>query len=134
MKSSRYAEEEKCSAYDTLTNRVKPAKHSKREVLASIREDMRTVSRNTEHLRFRLETTHTETWNREYELSARNVVLDLNYHESTALVDAHSKRCKLRTEAESARAEAVAQMTSFADLEESKSRLISELEESMTCS
>ena len=46
--------------------------------------------------------------------------------ESAALVDAPAKRCKLRTEAESARAEAVKQRTSFADLEESKSRLISE--------
>ena len=34
----------------------------------------------------------------------------------------------------SQRAEAVAQRTSFADLKESKSRLISELEELMTCS
>ena len=50
------------------------------------------------------------------------------------LVDAHAKRCKLRTEAESARAEAVAQRTRFVDLEESKSRLIPELEELMTCS
>ena len=61
-------------------------------------------------------------------------MLDLNYHESTALVDAHARRCKLRTEAESARAEAVAQRTSFVDLEESKSRLIPELKELITCS
>ena len=56
-------------------------------------------------------------------------MLDLNYHESAALVDAHAKRCKLRTEAESARAEAVAQRTSFAEM-----RPISELEELITCS
>ena len=82
------------------------------------------------------EQRHTqEAWNRqESEFSARNVVLDLNSPESAALVDAHAKRCKLRTEAESARAETVAQRTSFADLEDSKSRLISELEELMTCS
>ena len=61
-------------------------------------------------------------------------MLDLNCHESTALVDAHAKKCKLHTEAESARAEAVAQRTSFVDLEESKSRLIPELEELMPCS
>ena len=60
-------------------------------------------------------------------------MLDLNYHESTALVDAHAL-CKLRTEAESVRAEAVAQRTSFVDLEESKSRLIPELEELIMCS
>ena len=51
-----------------------------------------------------------------------------------ALVDVHAKRCKLRTETESARVVAVAQRTSFVDLEESKSRLIPELEELMTCS
>ena len=61
-------------------------------------------------------------------------MLDLNYHENTALDDAHAKNCKLRTEAESARIEVVAQRTSFVDLEESKSRLIPELEELMTCS
>ena len=61
-------------------------------------------------------------------------MLDLNYHENAALVDAHAKRYKLRTDAESARAEAVAQRTSFVDLEESKSRLIPELEELITCS
>ena len=61
-------------------------------------------------------------------------MLDLNYHENAALVDAHAKKCKFRTEAESARAEAVAQRTSFVDLGESKSRLIPKLEELMTCS
>ena len=61
-------------------------------------------------------------------------MFDLNYHENAALVDAHAKRCKLRTETESARVVAVAQRTSFVDLEESKSRLIPELEELMTCS
>ena len=42
---------------------------------------------------------------------------------------AHAKRCKLHTEAESARAETVAQRTSFAEM-----RRISEPEELMTCS
>ena len=60
-------------------------------------------------------------------------MLDLNYHENAAFVDAHAKKCKFRTETESARAKAVAQRTSFVDLEESKSRLIPELEELMTC-
>ena len=54
LKLSRCAEDEECSAYAVLRNRVKPAKHSKRKVLASIGEDMRTVSRNTEL------TTHSE--------------------------------------------------------------------------
>ena len=119
LKSSRCAEDEECSAYTVLRNRVKPAKHSKRKVLASIVEDMRAVLRDTEL------TTHTEL--AEYRFR-------LNYHESAALVDAHARRCKLRTEAESARAEAVVQRTRFVDLEESKSRLIPELEELMTCS
>ena len=44
------------------------------------------------------------------------------------------KKCKLRIEAESAHEETVAQRASFADLEESKSRLIPELEELITCS
>ena len=133
LKLSRCAEDEECSA--VLSNHVKPAKHSKMKVLASIGEDMRTVPRDTELLLFRMKIAHTEAWNRqESEFSARNIVLDLNYHESTALVDAHAKKCKLRTEAESARAEAVAQRTSFVDLEESKSRLIPELEELTTCS
>ena len=44
-------------------------------------------------------TTRTEVWNRQkYEVSARNVVLDLNYYESAALTDAHVKRYKFRTE------------------------------------
>ena len=54
LKSSRCAEDEECSAYAVLRNRVKPAKHSKRKVLASIVEDMRTVLRDTEL------TTHSE--------------------------------------------------------------------------
>ena len=51
LKLSRCAEDE---AHAVLSNHVKPAKHSKRKVLASIGEDMRTVSRNTEL------TTHSE--------------------------------------------------------------------------
>ena len=43
------------SSYAALRNRVKPAKHSKRKVLASIFEDMRTVLRDTEL------TTHSES-------------------------------------------------------------------------
>ena len=121
LKSSRCAEDEECSA--VLRNRIKLAKHFKRKVLASIGEDMRAVSRGTELLRSRLETTHIQRPGI-VRILGQNVVLVLNYHESAALVDAHARRCKLRTEAESARAEAVAQRTSFADLEESKSRLI----------
>ena len=127
LKLSRCAEGEEYNAYAVLRNRVKPAKHSKRKVLTSIGEDMRAVSRDTEFLRFRLETTHAGLESSEF--SARNIVLDLNYQESAALVDAHARRCKLRTEAESARAETVAQRTSFAVM-----RRISELEELMTCS
>ena len=56
-------------------------------------------------------------------------MLDLNYHENAALVDAHAKECKFRTEAESAHEETVAQRTSFAEM-----RRIPELEELMTCS
>ena len=65
LKSSRCAEDEECSAYAVLRNRVKLALHSKREVFASIVENMRTVPRDTELLRFRLETIHTEAWNRQ---------------------------------------------------------------------
>ena len=56
-------------------------------------------------------------------------MLDLNYHENAALIDAHAKKCKFRTEAESAHEETVAQRTSFAEM-----RRIPELEELMTCS
>ena len=45
-------------------------------------------------------------------------MLDLNHHENAALVDAHAKKCKLRTEAESAHAKAFARKKSFDDLEE----------------
>ena len=54
LKLSRCAEYEECSAYAVLRNRVKLAKHSKRKVLASIVEDMRTILRDTEL------TTHSE--------------------------------------------------------------------------
>ena len=54
LKLSRCAEDEEVSVYAVLSNHVKLAKHSKRKVLASIGEDMRTVSRNTEL------TTHSE--------------------------------------------------------------------------
>ena len=59
-------------------------------------------------------------------------MLDLNYHESAALVDTHSKRCKLRTEAESARAEAVAQRTSFAEMRPISERVHASLVPSST--
>ena len=52
LKLSRY--QALYSSYAALRNRVKPAKHSKRKVLASIVEDMRTVLRDTEL------TTHSE--------------------------------------------------------------------------
>ena len=80
--------------------------------LASIGEDMRTVSRNTEL------TTHSE-------LVEYRVRLELS-REQAALVDAHAKKCKLRTEAESARAKAFAQRTSFDDLEEIESPVSSQ--------
>ena len=50
LKLSRFAEDDECSAYADLRSRVKPAMTSKREVLASIGEDMRTFSRSTELL------------------------------------------------------------------------------------
>ena len=43
-------------------------------------------------------------------------MLDLNIHESAALIDAHAKKCELHTEAESAHAVTVAQRTSFAEM------------------
>ena len=101
LKSSRCAEEDEYSACADLRNRVETSQASKREVLTSIGEDMRAVSRNTELLRFLLAMTHTEVRNQiPDEFSARKVVLDLNYHEGTALIDAHVKRCKLRSEAD----------------------------------
>ena len=54
-------------------------------------------------------------------------MLDLNYHENAALVDAHAKKCMFCTQAESAHEETVAQRTSFAEM-----RRIPELEELMT--
>ena len=54
LKSSRCAEDDERSAHAALRNRVKPVKHSKRKVLASIVEDMRTILRDTEL------TTHSE--------------------------------------------------------------------------
>ena len=47
-------QDEEGSAYAVLRNRVKLAKHSKKKVLASIVEDIRTVLRDTEL------TTHSE--------------------------------------------------------------------------
>ena len=54
LKLSRCAEDEESSAYAVLRNRVKPAKHSKRKVLASIGEDMRTVPKETELVEYRV--------------------------------------------------------------------------------
>ena len=62
MKSSRYAEEDEHSAYADLRNRVETSQASRREVLTSIGEDIRAVSRNTELSRFLLAVTHTEVW------------------------------------------------------------------------
>ena len=99
LKLSRCAEEEERNAYTVFRNRIEASQDSQKKVLSSIGEDVRTVSRDTELLRFRRATTHTETWNRqEYEFSARNVALDLNYNESAALTDAHVKRYMFRTE------------------------------------
>ena len=101
LKSSRYAEKGEYTTYADLRNRVETAQASKREVLTSIGEDIRAVSRNTELLRFLLATTHTEDWNQiPDEFLTRNVILDLNYNESAALTYAHVKRCKLRKEAD----------------------------------
>ena len=92
LKSSRYAEDEECNAQAILRNRIKASQDSKRKVLSSIGEDMRDLYL----LRFRRATTRTEVWNRqEYEFSARNVVLDLNFYESAALTDAHVKNYKV---------------------------------------
>ena len=102
LKSSRCAEEDEHSACADLRNRVnlvESSQASRREVLTSIGEDMRAVSRNTELLRFLLAMTHTEVWNQN-EFPAKNVVLDLNYNESAALTYTHVKRCKLRIEAD----------------------------------
>ena len=60
---------------------------SKMEVFISIVEDMRTILRSTDSLRFLLAMTH------------RNPIRqDLNYNESAALIDAHLKRYKFHTE------------------------------------
>ena len=95
LKLSRCAEEEERNAYAILRNRIKASQDSKRKVLSSIGENLRALCL----LRFRRATTRTEVWNRqEYEFSARNVVLDLNYNESAALTDAHVKSYKFCTE------------------------------------
>ena len=94
LKSSRYAEKGEYTTYADLRNRVETSQASKREVLTSIGEDIRAVSRNTELLRFLLATTHTEDWNQiPDEFLTRNVILDLNYNESAVLTYAHVKRC-----------------------------------------
>ena len=101
LKSSRYAEEDEHSVYADLRSRVETSQASKKEMLTSIGEDIRAVSRNTELLRFLLAITHTEDWNQiPDEFLTRNVVLDLNYNGSAALTYAHVKRCKLRNEAD----------------------------------
>ena len=60
LKSSRNAEKGEYSAYADLRNRVETSQASKKEVLTSIGEDIRAVSRNTEFLRFLLAMIHTE--------------------------------------------------------------------------
>ena len=82
MKVSRYAEED-CIHLMLLGEIVT----SKMEVLISIVEDMRTILRSTDLLRFLLAMTH------------RNPIRQhLNYNESAALIDAHFKRYKFHTE------------------------------------
>ena len=102
LKSSRYAKKkDEYSVYADLRNRVETSQAARKKVLTSIGEDMRALSRDTELLRFRQAMTHTEDWNQiPDQFSTRNVVLDLNYNESAALIDAHVKRCKLRNEAD----------------------------------
>ena len=58
LKSSRYAEKGEYTTYADLRNRVETSQASEREVLTSIGEDIRAVSRNTELLRFLLAITH----------------------------------------------------------------------------
>ena len=110
---SRYTGDDERSVHAVLRNRVKPAKHPKRKVLTSIG------------------TTHTEARNQNStgirEFSARNDVLGLNYHESAALINAHVRRCKLRTEAESAHAETVAQGTSYAEMRRIRARRVDDV-------
>ena len=60
LKSSTYAEKDEYTAYADLRNRVETSQASKKEVLTSSGEDKRTVSRNTEPLRFLLAMIHTE--------------------------------------------------------------------------
>ena len=54
-------------------------------------------------------------------------MLDLNWHESAALINAHVRRCKLRTEAESAHAETVAQGISFAEMRRTRARRVDDV-------
>ena len=70
LKSSRNAEEDDHSAHADLSSR--------REVLTSICEDTRAVSRNTELLRFLLAMTHTQKSRNQIpdEFSVQKVVLD----------------------------------------------------------
>ena len=58
LKSSTYAEKDEYTAYADLRNRVETSQASKKEVLTSSGEDKRTISRNTELLRFLLAITH----------------------------------------------------------------------------
>ena len=58
LKSSRFAEEDEHSTYADLRNRVETSQASKREMVTSIGEDIRTISRNAELLRFLLELMH----------------------------------------------------------------------------
>ena len=91
LKSSRCAEDEEGSAYAVLRNRVKPAKHSKRKVLASIFEDANS-SRSTELLR-EFETHDTHRGMECQEFSEERVRFEL----SMQRVDAHAKKCKFRS-------------------------------------
>ena len=92
LKSSRCAEEEESNAFVALRNRVEASQVTKREVLASIGEDVRAVSRDTELVESRTLLDETQAAGRSLEKRHRV--------ESAAFVVAHAKRCKLRTEAD----------------------------------
>ena len=60
LKSSRCVYDEEHSVYADWRSHVETSQASKKEVLTSNGEDKRTVSRNTELLRFLLAMIHTE--------------------------------------------------------------------------
>ena len=60
LKLSRYAQEDKHCIHLMLIRDIVSSHDSKMEVLISIVEDMRTILRSTDFLRFLLAMTHTE--------------------------------------------------------------------------